>query len=209
MDGHAHAIDGDQIADWLTGDLAAVLGLALELLHHFVDDRVFDFVGTMRRHGRRRPGLRQRVFEIGHALCGVSIEHVADRKGEDQAVVIAAPERLVEKEMAGFFEPGDRADLIHAALHVGMPGLPVIGARTVLDQHWISRKQPGRLHIGDEHGAFVLRRDIARQHDADFVGEDLFALIIHHTAAIAVAVEAERDVGLARQHRVAHRVQHF
>ena len=39
-------------------------------------------------------------------------------------------------------------------------------------------------------------REIARQHDADLVGEDLVALVVDHAAAVAVAVEAEADVGL-------------
>jgi hypothetical protein len=40
------------------------------------------------------------------------------REREDQAVVIAAAERLVEKEMAGFLEAGDGADLVDPPLHL-------------------------------------------------------------------------------------------
>ena len=38
-------------------------------------------------------------------------------------------------------------------------------------------------------------REIARQHDADLVGENLLALVVDDAAAVAVAVEAEREVG--------------
>ena len=38
-------------------------------------------------------------------------------------------------------------------------------------------------------------REIARQHDADLVGEDLLALVVDDAAAVAVAVEAEPDIG--------------
>ena len=53
------------------------------------------------------------------------------------------------------------------------------------------------------------RRHVARQHHADLVGENLVAVVVDHAAAIAVAVEAEPDVGLVLEHRVADRVQHF
>ena len=41
------------------------------------------------------------------------------------------------------------------------------------------------------------RGEVAGQHDADLVGEDLLALVVDHAAAVAVAVEAEADVGAA------------
>ena len=44
---------------------------------------------------------------------------------------------------------------------------------------------------------------------ADFVGEDLLALVVDHAATVAVAVKAERDVGAVDQHRVTHGVQHL
>ncbi|MGY2932175.1 transposase InsO family protein [Bradyrhizobium sp. GM6.1] len=46
----------------------------------------------------------------------LSSEHVADRDGRDQAVFIAAAERLVEEEVAGFLEASERAHLVGAAL---------------------------------------------------------------------------------------------
>ena len=72
------------------------------------------------------PGHRQRLAQIGHALSGIAVEHVADGEREDHAVVIAAAERLVEEEVSGFLEAGDGAELVDAALDVGMAGLPVI-----------------------------------------------------------------------------------
>jgi hypothetical protein len=66
-----------------------------DLVHH----AVFGLVGAVRRHGWRRPGFRQGVLQVGHALCRVAIEHVADREREYETVVIAAPERLVEEEV--------------------------------------------------------------------------------------------------------------
>ena len=42
----------------------------------------------------------------------------------------------------------------------------------------------------------------------DLVGENLLALVVDDAAAVAVAVEAERDVGVALLHRRRHRVQH-
>ena len=52
------------------------------------------------------------------------------------------------------------------------------------------------------------RRDVARQHHADLVGKDLVALIVDHAAAVAVAIEAEPDIGAGLQHLVADGVQH-
>ena len=39
------------------------------------------------------------------------------------------------------------------------------------------------------------RGEIARQHDADLVGEDFLAVVVDDAAAVAVAIEAEADVG--------------
>jgi hypothetical protein len=116
---------------------------------------------------------------------------------------------LLKKKWPGLLEARDRADLVDAALHVGVTGLPVVGHGAMLLQHRIGRKQAGRFHVGDELGVRDLRGDVARQHHADLVGEDLVALVVDHTAAVAVAVEAERDVRLVLEHRIAHRVQHL
>ena len=148
-------------------------------------------------------------FRSAMLFSGLRSSMSQDGEGEDQPVVIAAAERLVEEEVAGFLEAGDGADLVDAALHVGVPGLPVIGLGAVLDQQRIGHEQAGRFDVGDEQRIFVVRRNIAREHDADLVGEDFLAVIVDDAAAVAVAVEAEADVGLVREHGVAHRVQHF
>jgi len=50
------------------------------------------------------PGFRQRVFQVRHRLAGRTIEHLADRNRRDQTVIIAAAERRVEEEVAGFLK---------------------------------------------------------------------------------------------------------
>ena len=84
----------------------------LEVLHHLLDDAVFLLVVAMRRHGRRAPGLRQRVLQLRHRLSGIAVEHVADRERRNQAVVVAAAERLVEEVVAGLLEAGERAEFV-------------------------------------------------------------------------------------------------
>src|SRR5438309_700280 len=79
-----------------------------------------------------------------------------------------------------------RAQFVGAALHVGMAGLPVGRLRALLLQHRISDEQAGRFHIYHELRTLVDRRHVARQHHADLVGENLFAGIVDHAAAIAV-----------------------
>jgi hypothetical protein len=49
----------------------------------------------------------------------------------DQAVVVAAADRRVEEEVAGLLEAGERAELVDAALDVGVAGLPVVGLGAV------------------------------------------------------------------------------
>src|SRR5205809_575212 len=81
-----------------------------------------------------------------------------------------------------------RSDLIAPPLHIGVACLPVFRSGSVFSQHRIGHEQAGRLHIGDEGGLAVLRGEIAREHDADFIGKDLLPFIIDDTAAIAVAI---------------------
>ena len=142
-------------------------------------------------------------------LAGVAIEHVEDGKGRDEAIVIAAADRRVEEIVARLLEARERAQRVDAALDVGVAGLPIIGLDAIGDQHRIGREQAGRLHVDDEGGVRMQRREIARQHDADLVGEDLLALIVDDAAAIAIAIEAEPDFGAMLQHRIADRVQHL
>ena len=62
-------------------------------------------------------------------------------------------------------------------------------------QHRIGGEEAGGFHVDHERGAGVQRREVAGQHQADLVGEDLLALVVDHAAAVAVAVEAQRQVG--------------
>ncbi len=70
-------------------------------------------------------------------------------------------------------------------------------------------EEAGRLHVDDEDGVLVQRRDIAGEHDADLVGEDLVAGIVDDAAAVAVAVEAEADIGAVLLHGIGDGVQHL
>ena len=111
--------------------------------------------------------------------------------------------------MAGFLEPRQRADFLDAPLHVAVAGFPVIGGDAVLLQFRVGGEEAGGFHVGHEGGVRVDLRQVAGHDDADLVGEDLFALVIDHAAAVAVAVEAERQIGAGGAHGVGHVVQHF
>ena len=90
-----------------------------------------------------------------------------------------------------------------------MAGLPEVDLDAVGAQRGVGGEQPGRFDVDDEGRVRVQLREVARQHDADLVGEDLVALVVDHAAAVAVAVEAERDVGASLRDRRRHRVQHL
>ena len=111
--------------------------------------------------------------------------------------------------MAGFLEAGDGAKLGDAALDVGMAGLPVVGDGAIASQHRVGVEQAGRLDVDDEGRAGMQAGDVAREHDADLVGENLVAFIVDHAAAVAVAVEAQPDIGAGFQHLVADGMQHL
>ncbi len=51
--------------------------------------------------------------------------------------------------------------------------------------------------------------EFAREHDTHLVGENLLALVVDDAAAVAVAVEAEADVGPLALHRLGELVQHL
>ena len=90
-----------------------------------------------------------------------------------------------------------------------MAGLPEVDLDAVGPQRRIGLEQPGRLDVDDEGRVRAPLREVARQHDPDLVGEDLGALVVDDAAAVAVAVEAERDVGAGLLHRRRHRMQHL
>src|SRR5260370_7156472 len=102
-----------------------------EVSYDVADRAVFYLVGAVRRHGGRGPGLGQGRLEVGHGLCGIAVEHVANREREHEPVVVAASERRIEEEVTGFLEARHRADLVDAALHVGVAVLPVLDLAAV------------------------------------------------------------------------------
>src|SRR5579875_17768 len=141
FDRHAHAVDGRKLANRLPGDFLSILPRRFEMSPDRIDDRIFLFIVAMRCHRWRAPGSRQRLAQIGHALVRIAIEHVADREGEDHAVVISAAEGLVEEEMSRFLETGKCAEFVDAALDIGMTGLPVVDLDLVRLQYGIGEKE--------------------------------------------------------------------
>jgi hypothetical protein len=64
--------------DRVAGQLARRrLAHLLEVLHRLFDDAVLLFVGAVRRHGGRTPGLRQVAIEVRHRIVGLPVEHAA------------------------------------------------------------------------------------------------------------------------------------
>ena len=89
-----------------------------------------------------------------------------------------------------------------------MAGLPIVGLDAALLQHRIGQVKAGGFHIDHELRVLVYRRQVAGQQHADLVGENLMTLVIDHAAAVAIAVEAQAEIGAAGPHRIAHGVQH-
>src|SRR6202040_3365168 len=58
-DGYAHAIDGDEIADFLAYKEFALRLHRLETFGYLIGNAIFFLVVAMRRHGRRTPGFWQ------------------------------------------------------------------------------------------------------------------------------------------------------
>src|SRR6185503_15900075 len=103
----ADAVDRDEIGDRVAAGLLALFLHAFEGVDHLVGHGILDFVVAMGRHGRRAPGLGQRILEVGHRLAGVAVEHVEDGDGRQDAVVITAAEGWIEEVMAGLLEAGN------------------------------------------------------------------------------------------------------
>ncbi len=127
----------------------------------------------------------------------------------DEAVVIAAAERRIEEEVAGLLEPDERAGLVAIALDVGVAGLPVGGVGAVLLQNGVGGEKPRRFHIHHEFRVRVVGGNVASEHHADLVGENLVALVVHHAAAVAVAVEGKPDISAREPHGIREGVQHL
>ena len=81
-------------------------------------------------------------FSSAIVFVGIAVEHVADCERRDEAVVIAAADRLVEEEMARLLEAGERVELVDAPLHVGMAGLPVVALAPCLISTGSVAKRP-------------------------------------------------------------------
>ena len=110
--------------------------------------------------------------------------------------------------MPRLLEASERIQIPDPPLDMRMAGLPEVNLNAIGAKRGIGREQPGRLDVDDEGCALVQRRQIARQHDPDLVGENLLALVVDDATAVTVAVEAEREVGLGLLHRRRHCVQH-
>ncbi len=162
----------------------------------------------MGRHGQGGVGHRQGLLQVRQLLARVAVEHGQDGGGGHQPVVVAPADRLVEEEVARLLEAGQGAELGGLALDVAVAGLPVDGLGAIGLQHLVGDEQARGLHVDDEGRAGVHLGEVAGQHQADLVGEDLLALVVDHPAAVAVAVEAERQVRAVAPHHRGHGVQH-
>ena len=207
--GYAHAVHRHQLANILADQLFAFFPHAGENLHHAVHDLILHLVGAIGRHGGRAPCHGQCFAQIRHLLVRIAVQHVANGDGGDEAVVIAAPDRRVEEIVAGFFEAHQRVDLVGAALDVGMPGLPVIRRGAIGPQYRVGEEEAGRFHIDDEFRILEPCGKIAREHYPHLVGKDFLARIVHHAAAVAIAVKGKSYIRADFQHLVAQRVEHL
>ena len=95
-------------------------------------------------------GYGQGFAQVGHFHVGVAVHQLADFDRDTHAVVIAAPDGFGEEVVAGFLEPRQRAELMHAAFHVAVAGLPVIGLDAIGLQFRVGGKKPGGFHIRHE-----------------------------------------------------------
>ena len=110
--------------------------------HHRIDHAVFLLVVAMRRHGRRAPGLGQRLAQICHRLSGIAVEHVEDRKCRHQPVVVATAERRIEEEVPGLLEPREGAiwfdrDQVRSAIPLDGQRLQIENSRDAVLEHWL------------------------------------------------------------------------
>ena len=128
------------------------------------------------------------------------VEHVAHGKGGDDAVIVAAPQRWIEEEVAGFLKADERLRLVTVAFDIGVARFPIGRRRAVGQEYGVGHEETRGLHVGNKLRTFVRGGDIASQHDADLVGKNLFAFVIDDPAAVAIAVKGEADVGANFEH---------
>ena len=122
----------------------------------------------------------------------VAVEHVEDGDRRYQAVVITATDRRIEEEMAGLLESCKGRKLLHPPLDIGMAGFEIVSLGTLSDQHLVGGIEAGRLDVYDELRRRMELGQIAGNHDADLVSENLPRLVIDESAAVTIAVEAQR-----------------
>src|SRR6202023_1614696 len=72
-DGYAHAIDGDEIADFLAYKRFALRLHRLETFGYLIGNAIFFLVVAMRRHGWRAKSLGQVGVELGHRFIGIAV----------------------------------------------------------------------------------------------------------------------------------------
>ena len=80
LNNDTHAIDCYEITDFLSREHLASFCHRLKIGNHFINNAIFDFIVTMRRHCGRAPCLRQILIQIRHGLCGIAIEHINHMK---------------------------------------------------------------------------------------------------------------------------------
>ena len=90
-----------------------------------------------------------------------------------------------------------------------MTGFPIVNRDAVLLQNGIGFEQSRRFHVNNEFGVRLRHRQIAREQNADFIREDFRTRIVHDATPVAIAIEAEADIGVMRAYGIGHRVQHL
>ena len=131
----------------------------------------------------------------------MAVEQAEDLDRHPHAAVVAVADRRGEEVVAGLLEARQRAEVADPALHVAVAGLPVVGAGAVGGEHRVGGEKPGGLHVRDEDraGCRALR---SRASSTPILSAKISAPgVVHHPAAVAVTVEAEREVGAARRAR--------
>jgi hypothetical protein len=88
-------------------------------------------------------------------------------------------------------------------------GLPVIRFGAVRLQHRIGHEQACRLHVDDEFRVRMQGGDIAASMTPTLSAKISLPCVVDDAATVAVAIEAEADIGAVLQHRVTDGMQHL
>ena len=105
--------------------------------------------------------------------------------------VVAAVD-LAEEDMAGQFDAGDRVFLEHHALHVGVPALAAQGRAAMRRDRAVEMHRT--LDVEDDVAVAGRHRALEQDHREPF-GSENAALVVDHGDPVAVAVEADAEVG--------------